>query len=58
MDKKAKGFLIKHKENADFNQYWYSDKTIMFLAEQSLKSPSAVFLSAPSIYFSIENPNF
>ena len=58
MDKKAKGFLVKNKENADFNQYWYSEKTISFLASQSLKSESACFLSAPSIFYSIENPGY
>ena len=58
MDKKAKGFIVKHKENADFNQYWYSEKTILFLASQAIKYESAVFLSAPSIFYSIENPDF
>lgn len=37
MDKKAKGFLVKNKENADFNQYWYSENTILFLASQATK---------------------
>ena len=37
MEKKAMGFLVKNKENADFNQYWYSQKTIMFLADQAKK---------------------
>jgi hypothetical protein len=32
MNKNIKGFLIKNKENGDFNQYWYSEKTIKFLA--------------------------
>ena len=35
MANKAKGFLTIHKENADFNQYWYSTQTISFLAEQA-----------------------
>ena len=26
-------FLIKHKENGDMNQYWYSKPTIQFLAD-------------------------
>ena len=58
MDKKAKGFLIKHKENADFNQYWYSEPTILFLAAQATKCESGCFLSAPSIFYSIDNPEY
>lgn len=37
IEKKIKGFLVKNKENGDFNQYWYSAKTINFLAEQAAK---------------------
>lgn len=51
MDKKIKAFLIKNKENGDFNQYWYSPKSMGFLAEQAAKCDSACFLSTPSIYF-------
>lgn len=58
MDKKAKGFLVKHKENPDFNQYWYSDKSILFLAEQAIKSESGCFLSTPSIFYAINNPEY
>jgi hypothetical protein len=58
MQKKATGFLIKNKENGDFNQYWYSQKTILFLAEQAQKSNSGCFLSTPSVFYAIENPNF
>lgn len=32
------GFLVKNKENGDFNQYWYSQKSIVFLANQAQKS--------------------
>ena len=56
MEKKAKLFLLKNKENGDFNQYWYSDKTILFLARQAVKSESSCFLSTPSIYYAIDNP--
>lgn len=38
MEKKVKLFLLKNKENGDYNQYWYSDKTILFLANQAIKS--------------------
>jgi hypothetical protein len=58
MEKKVKGFLVKNKENADFNQYWYSDKTILFLANQAQQSESCCFLSTPSIFYGLENPNF
>lgn len=37
MDKKIKTFLIKNKENGDLNQYWYSGKSMAFLAEQAAK---------------------
>jgi hypothetical protein len=52
----VKLFLLKNKENGDYNQYWYSDKTILFLANQAIKSERCCFLSAPSIYYSIDNP--
>jgi len=38
MEKKVKLFLLKNKENANFNQYWYSDKTILFLAQQAIQN--------------------
>ena len=57
MDKKAKLFLLKNKENGDFNQYWYSNTTIAFLAEQAKPGERCCFLSTPSIYYAIPNPN-
>lgn len=57
MEKKAKLFLLKNKENGDFNQYWYSNKTILFLANQADKCERCCFLSTPSIYYAIDNPN-
>ena len=27
-------FLVKHKENSDMNQYWYSKPTIEFMARE------------------------
>ena len=51
MDKKIKTFLIKNKENGDLNQYWYSAKSMAFLAEQAAKCDSGCFLSTPSIYY-------
>lgn len=41
-------------ENGDFNQYWYSAKTIEALvAEVEENSTKAAFLSTPSILFSL-----
>ena len=56
MEKKIKLFLLKNKENANFNQYWYSDKTILFLAKQAVQNERCCFLSTPSIYYVIDNP--
>ena len=53
MEKKAKMFLLKNKENGDFNQYWYSNKSILFLANQATKNEKCCFLSTPSIYYAI-----
>lgn len=58
MDKKIKVFLLKNKENGDFNQYWYSATSIAFLANQAAKCESGCFLSTPSIFYSIDNPQF
>ena len=47
-------FLLKNKENGDFNQYWYSKETIDFIRSQVEKhSKGWAFLSTPSIYFSL-----
>ncbi len=53
---KKNSFLIRNPEKADFNQYWYSPKTIQFILEQlkSQKGGSIAFLSTPSIYFSLD----
>jgi len=54
---KKNSFLIRNPENGDFNQYWYSPKTIQFIVSQ-LKSQKALkiaFLSTPSIYFSLDD---
>ena len=59
-------FLARHKENADMNQYWYSKKTIEFMAKEveeqcggseagAEDAKRAVFLSTPSIYFSLKD---
>ncbi len=57
MEKNTKVFLLKNKENPDFNQYWYSDKTIKFLAEQSVKNTKrCCFMSVPSVYFALGKP--
>ena len=49
-------FLVRHKENADMNQYWYSKATINFMANEcELYGKKIAFLSTPSIYFSLKN---
>ena len=53
---KLNPFLARYKENADFNQYWYSKPTIKFLVEQCEANGTRIaFLSTPSIYFSLKN---
>lgn len=52
---KQNTFLIKHKEKEALNQYWYSSKTINFLAEQSVKCQTACFMSTPSVFFSVKD---
>jgi hypothetical protein len=48
--------LVRHKENADFNQYWYSKATINFMASEcELFGTRIAFLSTPSIYYSMKN---
>ena len=64
-------FLARYKENADMNQYWYSKATIDFMANEvelicnppqqegeenkENEVKKAVFLSTPSIYFSLKD---
>eukprot|EP00744_Colponema_vietnamica_P025989 GILI01038418.1.p2 GENE.GILI01038418.1~~GILI01038418.1.p2 ORF type:complete len:184 (-),score=47.97 GILI01038418.1:33-584(-) len=49
-------FLLRNKEKADFNQYWFSEKTISFMVEQvETFATRTAFLSTPSIYFSLKN---
>jgi hypothetical protein len=57
MDKKTNSrFYLKYKEKSDMNQYWYSPATIEFLANQVINTPRVCFLSTPSIFFSIADP--
>ena len=56
MEKQTKVFLLKNKEDPNFNQYWYSDKTIQFLAQQAAQSARCCFLSVPSVFYSLYNP--
>lgn len=60
----ANRFLSKTEENADFNQYWYSNLTIDALVkactvdapteDDAAKPPiRAAFLSTPSLYHSL-----
>lgn len=47
-------FLVKNKEKAEFNQYWFSQKTIDFLVNEVLKHGKTIaFISTPSVYFSL-----
>lgn len=58
-------FLVKHKENADMNQYWYSKPTIEFMArqveqfcavtEEEKEAKKCAFMSTPSIYYSLKD---
>ena len=60
-------FLVRHKENADMNQYWYSKATIQFMVQQvtdmcqpkegeeTSRIKNCAFLSTPSIYFSLKD---
>eukprot|EP00960_Hanusia_phi_P077970 768762-Hanusia_phi.AAC.1 len=51
----AEEFLKKTKEEADLNQYWYSRKTIMALADEAAEAGETIaFLSTPSIFFSMK----
>ncbi|ETV96396.1 hypothetical protein H310_10549 [Aphanomyces invadans] len=49
-------FAATYKEKEELNQYWYSAKTIEYLAKEILRNnPSAVaFLSTPSLYYACE----
>mmetsp|Transcript_6144 Transcript_6144/g.13271 ORF Transcript_6144/g.13271 Transcript_6144/m.13271 type:complete len:184 (+) Transcript_6144:1969-2520(+) len=50
-------FLTRNPENADFNQYWYSAKTIEALAVEleEVSAGPVAFLSTPSVYFSMSS---
>jgi len=56
-EQKAGGFIAKNPENGDFNQYWYSAKTIQGMVEAveaACGDDSRVaFVSTPSVYFSL-----
>lgn len=54
---KKNSFLTRNKENPDYNQYWFSQKTIEFVHKQIEveKAKKIAFLSTPSLYFSLEN---
>jgi len=56
MDTKKNLFLVKHKENADFNQYWFSNNTIEALVEEvTTNGPKVAFLSTPSVYYNLKD---
>ncbi|GFR41785.1 hypothetical protein Agub_g2547 [Astrephomene gubernaculifera] len=51
---KPNGFLQRHPEKAEHNQYWYSAHTIGKIVEELTASASRIAcLSTPSIYFSL-----
>lgn len=58
----AKRFLALNPENSNFNQYWYSTKTIEVLSQAILEilrkgfydeRKRVAFLSTPSLYFAL-----
>mmetsp|Transcript_58980 Transcript_58980/g.140827 ORF Transcript_58980/g.140827 Transcript_58980/m.140827 type:complete len:184 (+) Transcript_58980:113-664(+) len=51
----AKEFLTKYAENADLNQYWYSERTIEALVAElvDLGVERIAFVSTPSLYFAL-----
>lgn len=48
-------FLVRNPENADLNQYWYSEETIEAMVGEAVEfgAEGTAFLSTPSIYFSM-----
>lgn len=57
---RANRFLLRTREKADLNQYWYSPATIDALVAEALdvvedggKSLRTAFISTPSLYFSL-----
>ena len=48
------GFHEKFEEKAEYNQYWYSEKTIEVIVEEirGLGAERVAFLSTPSVFFS------
>ena len=55
IDSKDNKFLKRTPENADFNQYWFSEKTIKFILSQinSHGKERIGLVSTPSIFFSL-----
>lgn len=59
----AAKFLDTRKENASYNQYWYSHETITHLCSLIIEAHACIpenqrriaFLSTPSLYFSMPN---
>eukprot|EP00455_Lapot_gusevi_P032951 TRINITY_DN3597_c0_g1_i4.p1 TRINITY_DN3597_c0_g1~~TRINITY_DN3597_c0_g1_i4.p1 ORF type:complete len:186 (-),score=16.88 TRINITY_DN3597_c0_g1_i4:7-564(-) len=49
-------FLLRNREKEEFNQYWYSAKTIdVLVSEVEENATRAAFLSTPSVFFSLKN---
>ena len=47
-------FIMKNPENGDFNQYWYSPKTIEIMVQQCEQhSQKGAYLSTPSIFYNL-----
>lgn len=55
VDSKDNNFLKYTPENADYNQYWYSEKTIHFIINQiqKHKANKVAFVACPSLFFSV-----
>ena len=55
VESKKNRFLKLTPENGDYNQYWFSEKTIEFFVNQVNKygKEKIGFIATPSIFFSL-----
>lgn len=55
---KRNSFLARTAEKWELNQYWYASNTIAMLTKEIEEHATKVaFLSTPSVWFSLENPD-
>jgi hypothetical protein len=56
--RKRNSFLARTAEKWELNQYWYASNTIAMLTKEIEEHATKVaFLSTPSVWFSLENPD-